>query len=55
MPKSVKRFSDQIMRKTKRMMPKSVKRFSDQVMRQIERMMTLVRSSERLTLQTREA
>jgi hypothetical protein len=32
-PKSVKRFSDQIMLETKRMIPKSVKRFSDKIMR----------------------
>jgi hypothetical protein len=32
MPKSVERFSDNIMRK-KRMMPKSVERFSDNIMR----------------------
>jgi len=32
MPKSVKRFSDDIMRKD-RMMPKSVKRFSDNITR----------------------
>ncbi len=31
-PKSVKRFSDQIMRKTKGMTRKSVKRFSGKVM-----------------------
>ena len=33
-PKSVVRFSDKIMRKTKRMIPKSVERFSDQIMRE---------------------
>jgi hypothetical protein len=32
-PKSVERFSDQIVRKTKRMIPKSVERFSDRIMR----------------------
>jgi hypothetical protein len=32
MPKSVKRFSDNIMLKNKSMMPKSVKRFSDNIM-----------------------
>jgi hypothetical protein len=31
--KSGHRFSDQIMRKIKRMIPKSVERFSDQIMR----------------------
>ena len=34
MPKSVKRFSDNIMRKRESMMPKSVKRFSGNVMRE---------------------
>jgi hypothetical protein len=34
MPKSVKRFSDNIMRKKESMMPKSVKRFSDHIMRE---------------------
>jgi hypothetical protein len=37
--KSVQRFSDQAMRKTKeaqRMVPKSGHRFSDQIMRQLE-------------------
>jgi hypothetical protein len=33
MPKSVARFSDDIMRKQERMMPKSVARFSDNIMR----------------------
>ena len=32
MPKSVKRFSDNITRKKESMMPKSVKRFSDDIM-----------------------
>jgi hypothetical protein len=32
MPKSVKRFSDNIMRQEKRMMLKSVQRFSEQIM-----------------------
>ena len=32
MPKSVKRFSDDIMLKKKSMMPKSVERFSDDIM-----------------------
>ena len=32
-PKSVKRFSDKIMRHEQRMIPKSVKRFSDKIMR----------------------
>ena len=32
MPKSVKRFSDNIMLKNNSMMPKSVKRFSDNIM-----------------------
>ena len=32
-PKSVKRFSDKIMRYEQRMIPKSVKRFSDKIMR----------------------
>jgi hypothetical protein len=36
MPKSVKRFSDNIMRKQESMMPKSVKRFSDDIMRKKE-------------------
>ena len=33
MPKSVERFSDDVMRSNGRMMPKSVKRFSDNIMR----------------------
>ncbi len=36
-PKSVKRFSDGIMRKPKRMIPKSVQRFSDRIMRKPKR------------------
>jgi hypothetical protein len=38
MPKSAKRFSENIMRKTKRrMMPKSVKRFTGHIMRKLLR------------------
>jgi len=37
MPKSVARFSDNIMRKQERMMPKSVARFSDNIMRKQKR------------------
>jgi hypothetical protein len=37
MPKSVKRFSDNIMPSHKGMMPKSVKRFSDNIMLHLKR------------------
>jgi polyhydroxyalkanoate synthesis regulator phasin len=53
-PKSAKRFSDQVMRKIKRMTPKSAKRFSDQVMRKIKRMIA-GQCSEKVAPQTREA
>jgi hypothetical protein len=36
MPKSAKRFSDNIMRKKEGMMPKSVKRFPDDIKREME-------------------
>jgi hypothetical protein len=36
-PKSGHRFSDEIMRQTKRMIPKSGHRFSDKIMRQDKR------------------
>jgi len=49
-PKSAQRFSDQIMRKMKRMIPKSAKRFSGQIMRKMKCMIP-----ERVTLQAREA
>jgi hypothetical protein len=37
-PKSAKRFSDQIMRQEERMIPKSAKRFLDRIMRKKDRM-----------------
>jgi hypothetical protein len=54
-PKSVERFSDHVMRQTKRMNPKSAKRFLDQFLRQTKGMTSQGRFAEGVSPQTREA